>query len=193
MASTPNSTKNVSYGKFLSGGYFFLAPAGTALPTDNTTALDAAFLNMGFLGDDGVNFSDSSSTETAYDANGDSIATSQGEIEKTFTVTFREIKKDSLAVLYGSANVTDADGKLTVHDKGPNDATYVGVFEIRLKDGRKWRRVVPQCQPGELGDQTIVYNDLVGRELTMAALLDSTSGSYYFDDTASTETSASEG
>lgn len=190
MASTANDTKNVSYGKFLSGGYFFLAPAGTTLPTDNTTPLDAAFLNMGFLGDDGVNFSDSSSTETAYDANGDSIATSQGEIEKTFTVTFREIKKDSLAVLYGSANVTDADGKLTVHDKGPNSATYVGVFEIRLKDGRKWRRVVPQCQPGELGDQTIVYNELVGRELTMAALLDSTSGSYYIDYIDSTETTA---
>lgn len=193
MASTTNSTANVSYGKFLSGGYFFLAPSGTALPTDNTTPLDAAFLNMGFLGDDGVNFSDSSSTENAYDANGDSIATSQGEIEKTFTVTFREIKKDSLAVLYGSANVTDAEGKLTVHDKGPNSATYVGVFEIRLKDGRKWRRVVPQCQPGELGDQTIVYNELVGRELTMAALLDSTSGSYYIDYIDSTETSASEG
>lgn len=190
MASTANSTANVSYGKFLSGGYFFLAPAGTTLPTDNTTPLDAAFLNMGFLGDDGVNFSDSSSTENAFDANGDSIATSQGEIEKTFTVTFREIKKDSLAVLYGSANVTDADGKLTVHDKGPNDATYVGVFEIRLKDGRKWRRVVPQCQPGELGDQTIVYNELVGRELTMAALLDSTSGSYYIDYIDSTETEA---
>lgn len=190
MASTSNNTKNVSYGKFLSGGYFFLAPSGTALPTDNTTTLDTAFLNMGFLGDDGVNFSDSSSTETAYDANGDSIATSQGEIEKTFTVTFREIKKDSLAVLYGSANVTDADGVITVHDKGPNDATYVGVFEIRLKDGRKWRRVIPQCQPGELGDQTIVYNDLVGRELTMAALLDSTSGSYYIDYIDSTETEA---
>lgn len=190
MASTTNSTANVSYGKFLSGGYFFLAPSGTTLPTDNTTTLDAAFLNMGFLGDDGVNFSDSSSTENAYDANGDSIATSQGEIEKTFTVTFREIKKDSLAVLYGSANVTDAEGKLTVHDKGPNDATYVGVFEIRLKDGRKWRRVVPQCQPGELGDQTIVYNELVGRELTMAALLDSTSGSYYIDYIDSTETEA---
>lgn len=188
MASTPNSTENVSYGKFKSGGYFFLAPSGTALPTDNTTALAETFLNMGFLGDDGVNFSDSSSTETAYDANGDSIATSQGEIEKTFTVTFREIKKDNLAVLYGSANVNDADGTITVHDKGPNSTTYVGVFEILLKDGRKWRRIVPQCQPGELGDQTIAYNELVGREITMAALLDSTSGSYYIDYIDSTET-----
>lgn len=190
MASNANSTANVSFGKFLSGGYFFLAPAGTTLPTDNSTPLDAAFLNMGFLGDDGVSFSDSSSTETAYDANGDSIATSQGEIEKTFTVTFRELKKDSLAVIHGSANVTDADGVLTVHDKGPNDATYVGVLEIRLKNGRKWRRVVPQCQPGELGDQTIAYSELVGREVTMAALLDSASGSYYIDYIDSTETEA---
>lgn len=193
MASTANSTKNVSYGKFLSGGYFFLAPSGTDLPTDNKTTLDAAFLNMGFLGDGGVSFSDSSSTENAYDANGDSIATSQGEIEKTFTVTFREIKKDSLAVLYGPDNVTDSDGTITVHDKGPNATTYVGVLEIRLKDGRKWRRVIPQCQPGELGDQTIVYNELVGREITMSALLDAETGDYYIDYIDSTETSASEG
>ena len=192
MASTPNSTKNVSYGKFLSGGYFFLAPAGTTLPTDNTTALDAAFLNMGFLGDDGVNFSDSSSTDNSFDANGDAIATGNGEVEKTFTVTFREIKADNLKVLYGSANVTDADGTIKVVDKGPNSETYVGVFEIRLKDGRKWRRVVPQCQPGELGDQTIVYNELVGREVTMTALLDAEAGGYYVDDIDSTETEETE-
>lgn len=190
MASTPNNTANVSYGKFKSGGYFFLAPASTVLPTDNSTPLAATFLNMGFLGDDGVNFSDSSSTETAYDANGDSIATSQGEIEKTFTVTFREIKKDNLAVMYGATNVTDESGVIEVHDKGPNATTYVGVFEILLKDGRKWRRIVPQCQPGELGDQTIAYNELVGREITMTALLDSTSGSYYVDYIDSTETEA---
>ena len=193
MASTPNNTANVSYGQILSGGYFFLAPAGTALPEDNSTPLDAAFLNMGFLGDDGVNFSDSSSTENAFDAGGDNLATSPGEVEKTFTVTFREIKKDSLAVLYGPSNVTDADGVITVHDKGPNDTTYVGVFEIRLKNGRKWRRIVPQCQPGELGDQNVVYNELVGREITMTALLDAETGDYYTDYIDSTETSASEG
>ena len=191
MAETAkNSTANVSYGKFLSGGYFFLAPAGTDLPTDNSTPLDAAFVNMGFLGDDGVNFSDSSSTETAFDANGDSIATSQGEIEKTFTVTFREIKAANLKILYGDANVSDTGGTITVHDKGPNATTYVAVFEIRLKDGRKWRRIVPQCQPGELGDQSIVYNELVGREITMTALLDAETGDYYTDYIDSTETEA---
>lgn len=189
MPSTPNNIKNVSVGKGKSGGYFFLAPAGTELPTDNSTELDTAFLNMGFLGDDGAVFSDSSSVDTYYDLNGDAIDTSNGEIEKTFTVTFREIKKDSLAVINGTANVSDATGKLTVHDKGPNDATYVGVFEFLLKDGRKWRRVVPQCKVGELGDMTVVYNELVGREITMQALLDAKTGDYYVDYYDSTETS----
>lgn len=187
MAS--NNTANVSIGKGKAGGYFFLAPAGTELPTDNSTALNEAFLNMGFLGDDGVSFSDSSSVDTYYDLNGDSIETSNGEIEKSFTVTFREIKKDSLAALYGSDNVEDDDGKLTVHDKGPNDATYVGVFEFLLKNGRKWRRVVPVCKPGELGDMTVVYSELVGRELTMSALKDDSTDSYYIDYYDSTETS----
>lgn len=190
MASTPNNTINVSVGKGVSGGYMFVAPRGTTLPSDYTTELNEAFLNVGYLGDDGIVFSDSSSNDSFYDLNGDSIETSASEIEKTFTVTFREIKKDTLAILVGSANVTDANGKLTAHDKGPNDAAYSVVFELLLKNGRKWRRVVPNCKLGELGDMTVVSTELIGREVTMSALKDATSGDYYTDYYASTETSA---
>ena len=189
MASTPNNTINVSVGKGVTGGYMFVAPQGSDLPTDFEGELDAAFLNVGYLGDDGIVFSDSSSNDSFYDLNGDSIETSASEIEKTFTVTFREIKKDTLAILVGSANVTDADGKLTAHDKGPNDAAYPVVFELLLKNGRKWRRVVPNCKVGELGDMTVVSTELIGREVTMSALKDATSGDYYTDYYASTETS----
>ena len=188
MASTPNNTANVSVGKGVQGGYMFVAPAGSTLPTDYETTLDAAFLNVGYLGDDGIVFSDSSSNDSFYDLNGDSIESSASEIEKTFTVTLREIKKDSLALIYGTANVTDVSGKLTAHDKGPNDASYTVVFELLLKNGRKWRRVVPNCKLGELGDMTIVSTELVGREITMSALKDATSGDYYTDFYASTET-----
>ena len=187
MASTPNNTANVSTGKGVAGGYMFVAPAGSTLPTDNSTPLDAAFLNVGYLGDDGISFSDSSSSDAFFDLNGDTIETSNGSIEKSFTVVLREIKKDSLALMHGSANVTDADGKLTAHDKGPNDATYAVVFELLLKNGRKWRRVGPQCKLGELGDMTVVYSDLVGREITMNVLKDATSGDYWTDYYDSTE------
>lgn len=190
MASTANNTKNVSVGKGVAGGYMFVAPTGTTLPTDNSTALDAAYLNVGYLGDDGITFSDSSETDSFFDLNGDTIETSNGSIEKSFTVTLREIKKDSLALIYGSNNVTDQTGKLTAHDKGPNDASYVVVFELLLKNGRKWRRVGPQCKLGELGDMNVVYSDLVGREITMSVLKDATTGDYWTDFYDSTETEA---
>nr|DAR28307.1 MAG TPA: tail protein [Caudoviricetes sp.] len=190
MPTTQNNTKNVSYGKFKAGAYFFIAPYGTALPTDNTTELNAAFLNMGFMGDGGFTFSNSSSTNTGYDANGDAIATSAGEIEKTMNCIFREIKEATMAVVYGQANATDATGTLTVYDKGPNSEVYSAVIEILLADGRKDRKVVPQCVPNQLGDETVNYSELVGKDVTFSVLLDGTLGAYYVDYIDSTETKA---
>lgn len=190
MATAANNTENVSYGKFKSGGYFFVAPYGTALPTDNTTELNAAFLNMGFLGDDGIVFSNDSSTNTGYDANGDSIASSAGEVTKTMALTFREIKADTMKVVYGDGNVTDSGGTLVVKDKGPNNSTYSAVAEILLADGRKDRKVIPMCIPNQLGEETIVYSELVGKPVTWSVLKDATSDSYYIDYIDSTETEA---
>ncbi len=189
---TDNNTKNVSYGKFKQGGYFFVAPYGTGLPTDNTSELDPAFKNMGFLGDDGLVFSNDSSTNTGYDANGDSIATTTSEITKTMATTFREIKLDTMEVVYGAGNATDEGGMLTVHDKGPNNGLYSAVAEILLADGRKDRKLVPQCSPNQLGEETIASSELVGKPLTWTVLKDPVIGDYYTDFIDSTETSASE-
>ena len=188
MASTPNNAANVSTGKGVAGGYMFVAPLGSTLPTNNTTPLDAAFLNMGYLGDDGITFADSADTETYQDMNGDTIETANGAVEKSFTVVFREIKKDTLAVINGSANVTDQTGLITAHDKGPSDEAHAVVFELLLKNGRKWRRVGESVKLGELGDMTVVYNELVGREVTMTVTKGTTSGDYWTDYIDSTET-----
>lgn len=190
MASTPNNTLNVSVGKGLQGGYCFIAPAGTNLPKDNKSELDAAFMNVGYLGEDGVNFADSSNSDSFYDMNGDTIDTSNGSVEKNFTVKFVEIKRDTLAIIRGEENVADENGLITAYDRGPNDANYAAVFELLLKNGRKWRRVVPNCKIGELGDMAVNYSELVGREVTMAALKDATANAYYVDYIDSTETTA---
>lgn len=191
MAITNNNTANVSYGKFKSGAYFFVAPYGTALPTDNTSELNEAFKNMGFLGDDGLVLGNDSSTNTAQDANGDAIASSSGEVTKTMSTTFREIKKDTMEVVYGAGNATDENGLLTVHDKGPNNGYYSAVAEILLTDGRKDRKVIPRCSPNQLGEETIVYSELVGKPLTWSVLKDATLGDYFVDYIDSTETQAS--
>lgn len=191
MAVTQNNTKNVSYGKFKTGAYFFVAPYGTTLPTDNTTELDEAFVNMGFMGDDGFVFDNSVTTNTGQDANGDTIASDSGAPTKTMATTFREIKKDSMAVVYGSDNVTDTNGTLVVKDCGPNNEQLSAVVEILLGDGRKDRKVIEQCSPNQLGSETIVYSSLVGKPITWAIMKGATTGAYIVDYIDSTETTKS--
>ena len=190
MAATGKAdTANISVGKGVAGGYMFVAPAGTTIPADNTTELATGFVNMGYLGEDGISFSDSSSNDKFVDMNGDTIGTTAGEVEKSFTVKFNEVKKDSWAVIYGKENVTDSQGVLKVVDNGPTEEEHVAVFELLLKNGRKWRRIVPRMKLGETGDWSVVYSELVAREATFTALKDGANG-YYVDYIDSTETSA---
>lgn len=191
MTAASNNTSNVSVGKGAVGGYAYYAPYGTTLPTDNTTQLDAAFRNIGYINEDGVTFTDESDSESIPDMNGDSIVTTSGAITKTFTFFAAEVKADTLKLQYGDANVTDASGTVTVHDKGPNNGQYSVVFEFRLKDGRKERCIVPSATVSELGDLVYNYSELVGREITMAASLDATLGDYYVRYIDSTETEES--
>ena len=191
MAATGKAdSANVSVGKGVAGGYMFVAPAGTELPQDNKTDLDAKFVNMGYLGEDGISFSDSSSNDKFVDMNGDPIDTTAGEVEKSFTVKFNEVKKDTWAIVYGAENVKDRSGVLEITDHGPSEEEHVAVFELLLKNGRKWRRIVPRCKLGETGDWSVVYSELVAREVTFTALKDGEKG-YYKDYIDSTETSAS--
>lgn len=191
MASTANNTANVSTGKGVAGGCMYVAPVGTTLPTGLSSTLDLAFLNMGYLGDDGIVFADSADVETYQDMNGDTIDTGAGAVEKTATVTLREIKKDTLAFVRGSANVTDVNGLITAKDTGPSDDNWSVVWELLLKNGRKWRRVAESVKLGELDDMTVVYNELVGRAVSLNVTKGTSTGAYYVDYIESTETEAS--
>ena len=91
-------------------------------------------------------------------------------------------------MLYGSANVTDATGLLTVHVNGDQLEHGIYVFEGVLKNGRRMRRLIHDAQVTELGDLTMTAGELYAREATFTAYLDADSGDYYTDFYASTET-----
>lgn len=186
--ATTNQTGNVSVGKGSAGAYAWIAPYGTELPSDNTTAPGAGFKVLGFISEDGITFSDSFDSTTHNDMNGNAIATSAGAVEKTAAFTWVELKKSTLDLVYGSDNVTDENGKIEYTDKGPDQTLWSMVFDFVLGGSRKWRVVVPQCKLNELGDMTINYQELVGRESTMGVLYDSKVNGYYKGYLDSTET-----
>lgn len=188
--ATTNQTANVSIGKGAAGAYAWIAPYGTELPTDNTTTLASGYKVLGFIDENGVTFSDATSPTDYNDMSGDSIATTPGAVTKTAAFVPVELKKTTLDLIYGAANVEDADGIIEYTDKGPDQTLWTIVFDFVLGGSRKWRLVVPQCRLKEMADLTINYQTLVGRQNTMGVLYDSGIGGYYKGYLDSTETEA---
>lgn len=186
-----NQTGNVSVGKGAAGAYAWIAPYGTALPTDNTTPISTTgYKVLGFIDENGVTFADSTSPTDYNDMSGNAIATTPGAVTKTASFVPVELKKSTLDIIYGAANVEDADGVIEYTDKGPDQTLWTIVFDFVLGADRKWRVVVPQCRLKEMADLTVNYQTLVGRQNTMAVLYDSTIEGYYKGYLDSTETEA---
>ena len=188
---TTNQTGNVSVGKGAAGAYAWIAPYGTALPTDNTTPISTTgYKVLGFIDENGVTFADSTSPTDYNDMSGNAIATTPGAVTKTAAFVPVELKKSTLDIIYGAANVEDDAGVIEYTDKGPDQTLWTIVFDFVLGADRKWRVVVPQCRLKEMADLTINYQTLVGRQNTMAVLYDSTIQGYYKGYLDSTETEA---
>lgn len=161
MANT-NDTKNVSAGKGVVGGYIYAAPLGTTLPTDYSTALDTAFVNLGYVTDEGATFATDADSNTFKDLNGDDIATSSGGKTRTLAVQFAEVKGETLKEVFGQNAVVVAEsGDITITHDNTDMPHRVVVLELVLRDGRKWRRVLTDAQVTEWEDLTILYSDLV--------------------------------
>lgn len=187
--ATSNNTDNVSSAKGVKGGYIFRAPVGTKLPTDIKTALDPAFKVLGFISEDGYVESLETDSEDIVDMNGDLMDSPQTSRVESAQFTLAEIKAETLKVQYGEKNVTDANGIITVKHNGDSVTTSAYVLELLLKNGRRWRKVVPKGQSSELDDLTIAVGELCARALTMKYLTDG-QGNTCYDYFESTETEA---
>lgn len=186
---TANSTDNVSSTKGVRGGYIFVAPVGTTLPTDYSTALPTAYKCLGFISEDGYVETVDSDSEDLVDMNGDLMDSPQTSRVESAQLTLAEIKAMTLKLMYGDENVTDKAGVITVKHNGNSNGTWVVVLDLLLKNNRKWRKVVPLFQCSELDDLTLAVGELAARALTAKYLTDA-DGNTCYDYIQSTETNA---
>lgn len=122
--ANPTSAE-VGAARAVATGAISWAPLGTALPTDATTALNAAFKGLGYVGEEGITPTREVSTSDVKDMNGDSVAVLQEDFNRMYQATL--IQADNVDIknmIFGAANVTVTAGsptngaRIAVVDKG---------------------------------------------------------------------------
>lgn len=192
MADTnTNKAENVSVGKPKVGGAIFRAPAGTALPTDAKTALNAAFAPVGYISDSGVVNSNSPSSDSVKAWGGDTVCNYQTEKPDTFKFTMLESLRDTvLKAVYGDSNVSGSlTAGLTVKANSTEQARCAWVIDMILQNNTLKRVVIPGAKVTAVGDITYVDGQPIGYEVTLSAEPDSSGNTHYeYLVTSTTET-----
>ena len=172
---------NVTAAKPKVGGAVYRAPLGSTLPTDASTALDAAFKALGYLTEDGVINSNSPESDTVNAWGGDTVLSLQKSKSDSFKFNLMEtLNLEVLKSIYGDDNVTGTlAAGIVVNANSDEQAEYVWVFEMVMRSGVLKRIVVPQGKISEIGDITYSDGDAVGYDTTVMASPDASGNTHY--------------
>lgn len=176
-----NNAQNASTGKPKLGGALWVAPAGTALPADSTTALPEAYVCLGYISDAGLTNSVSVDSESIYAWGGDEIIRDRTTRDESFNFSMVETNAEVMELVYGADNVTAdaAAGTMVVMHNNLDLPEQVFVAEILLKNDGAKRIVVPSAKVDDVGDIVYVDGEAIEYEVTIAALPDSDGNTAY--------------
>lgn len=168
--STTNDSTMVSLGKFKVGGYAYWAPSGTALPTDSSTTLAAAFKLLGYLSEDGLTNATDTDTTEIKDANGTTVMKVITSYAESYQFALLEVLRAEAAKMrYNSDAVTGTDKSMTIKHQMPSDEDFVLVFEIAMSGDIKDRLVIGNGTRAEFGDRQVHAGDAQVYDTTVSA------------------------
>lgn len=123
-------------------GHIYKAPIGTTLPTDGTTALAAAYVDLGFAADGFAVKQDLKTTDINAWQTLEPVRIIGTELVRSFSTTLQQSNADTLSVAWGGATVVPgAAGAYTLQLPGAGSlAEWVFVFE--WSDGTTAQRLV---------------------------------------------------
>ena len=181
QTTSTTSSSLVTTAKPKVGGSIYSAPAGTALPTDATSALDKKFVSLGYISEDGLENENSPESENVKAWGGDIVHSSLTEKPDTFNYTLIEaLNLNVLKEIYGADNVSgDLKTGITIKANSKELASHCVVVDMILKDGTFKRIVIPQGKVTSIG--TISYKDAetVGYQTTLTAFPNAEGDTHY--------------
>lgn len=172
----------VTAGKPKVGGHIYRAPVGTTLPTDATTALDNAFIDMGYASEDGLTNANSPESTVIKAWGGTPVLTIQESKEDTFQLVF--ISAENVEVqkmVYGNTNVTGTSFStgvsVTANAKELEEAAYV--IETIARGNIAHRIVIPRAKPTEIGEIVYSDTDALGYDVKLGCTADAAGNTHY--------------
>lgn len=163
----------VTVGAAAATGAIWVAPKGTALPEDATTALPSTFVLLGFTSDAGVQISESRSQESirAWEAR-KVVVNLTTEYTENVSFTPIQCNEDTAKLTWGNDNVVVGQhGELTCKHTGDTLEPVVVVVETTPAAGIV-KRYCGTYQLSERGEQTLDGTQVDGRQLTFEAIAD---------------------
>ena len=173
MPTNVDATK-VTVGSALATGAIFIAPQGTAHPTDAETTLSGTYVCIGYTSDAGLTISESSNNDAKRAWEGlTEVLNVKTEYTEQIQFTPIECNEEVAKLIWGSGHVTvDADGNLAIEHHGETMDPVECVIETVPRSNIVNRRVAT-VQLVERDSQTLNGSDLDGRALTFDCLADS--------------------
>ena len=195
------NAKNVRIDAAPNVGAIAIAPAGTALPTDPTTALSGAFTYVGIIGSDGVTNTPSINSTDIEDMNGNVVATVETGSKTEVAFPMLETNEVSLGLYHGKDNVTRTSGgggsepDLITVQGGPIPTEHLVVVRDTVSNGLKRRTVWPDAKVTGREAEQVSGTAATVRSVTLTAFPYDGDGHTYLDYTqvpaASDESSSS--
>lgn len=142
-------------------GELFAAPVGTTVPTDRETALDAAFVSVGWITDDGLTFSPNLDSPDAIKGwpRSETLLKPAPSLEPEFQFSMAQHDGDAL-------------DWITQPDRG-----MALVLEYKAtKAGAVHRLVLPKVKLSDAGEIPFNTDDLINIEITVTCERDDTAG-----------------
>lgn len=161
---------NVAFAKGGVSGTVYRAPKGTDLPEDATTALPDVWKSVGYIGEDGITFSEDTDTTSINEMGGNAVKTVVSSYSETAQFVMIETNEHSLKERYGDKNVEwdETNKKYKFAHRIPDGDGCPHVIEILKTNGYVERTVIADASPSEFGDAQYHGSDGIGYDVTLS-------------------------
>jgi hypothetical protein len=174
MSST---VRNVYASEPLATGALRCGPRGTTAPTSASSALDAGFIDLGYIGVDGFMEKNERKTDKKRAFGGKVVKVLQSEFNATVEVTLLEtLNADVLKAVFGASNVTVSPAtslhgtQVTVKKnskKLPHQEWVIDTTDSELN--ALYRSYIADGQVTDVADIKVVHTDTIEYKITIEA------------------------